>query len=485
MFWLYVIAFEVFLTITFVVLPGEMFVALVQVLACAVMLIKPAWGIYLLVFSVPLLGGQLGLINSDYEWARNQIIPVFSFVTLAGLFFVLLLKTVKENREDMLAVPLVLPISAMLVYAALTLYFCPNREFSVIVFLILFMNILLYYYITFLITDFSVHKACMVIFLIAGLVGVAFTVYSIIYHPRYTVTHDLWDPFQLKFLWDPKVRLRGYAFEQPNFTALMLNLASSVAIGFMLVARQVLKKYLLANLYLLLLFAICLTSSKGALGAHIVMVLFIIFFNSRLSLVRIVMPSVVFLAILILVWIATIEFVSIFDEPRHMNFTESDFSLETRLTMWKEGLNALLEDKKGFLVGLGIGGFSYSTQNLWAHNLLFSFYFDFGIFGVIFLGSIFWVIFRMLYYLRRFFFAQQTYYQKMSLALCGGLVAISVHSLVDFQYNLSILWLFLAFLLATLRLALTESDVGNERSAGLYGFSVPEVVQYRQDAQPI
>ncbi len=303
------------------------------------------------------------------------------------------------------------------------------------------------------------HKTCLYFFIASGGVVAVLTVIAIMVHPHYEILEALWGNYQFTILWDAQVRLRGYAFEQPNFTSLTLNLAISVTLGMLLVTKKRSSKILFSILIIFMIFANCLTSSKAGLGSLLIMGFFIICFSSSLRK-KLFLNISIFVVGLLILWFTSIEFASLFGDPKHSEFSLNvidTYSARNRLEIWKDGFSTL--DKKDlFLTGLGIGGFEYYTNRAWAHNLFLAFFFDFGVMGFLFVLSVLITCWKLLSKFRGTLIIQETYIQKMVIVFLGGLIAICVQSIVDFNYRQSILWLYLALTLSTFKLASREQN---------------------------
>ena len=458
-YWLVIIASGMLLAISYLLLPPVLFFILAALLLSSFFYIKPDWGACFLILVIPVIANQIGFIHKDFVWARNQIFPIYFLIMAANIFFLFIRKTVHNqkifNNND---VPLWFLIIVFGAYATLSFMLAPNTTFSVMLIILLLTNIALYFYLLAILQDAETHKFIMKAFAISGLVIGVLTTYSIIAHPEYSFYQDIWNKLQFAILWNPRVRLRGFALAQPNFTSMALNLSFFITAGLVLSSTRVVTRCLGVLMLVFLLFAQCLTASKGGLGALLMASYCIILLNSSLRRWFFIAIPMVTVIILVVFFIST-EFMSLYGTAFHSDFTggNKDFvSMSSRIIMWKTGLGALADKTLGFLTGLGIGGLTYTYHILWPHNLTFSFYFDFGIAGLIFLGGILFYLLRELLRLKSVLKLQQSYIDNMLIALVCGFIAVMIHSLVDFHYNQTILWAYLALLLGTLQIAKAE-----------------------------
>lgn len=443
----------------YLLLPWWWFLLIIGVLLLEFLFaVKPEWGLYFLIFSVPLVGNRIGFTYRELWNPRMNVVPLFLFLLAGNILLVAMLKAAKIRRPSTLRNPLRVPIIIFLYYSMLTIFWTPDVWSSVTEFVFFSSNIVLFFFIVSMITQEDIHRNCVYWFLASTVVASVLTIFAILVHPNIQIEERVWGPWLFNVFWDPKVRIRGYAIEQPNFTSLELNLGISAVIGMFFAIKATPRKFLLGLFLGLFWFSNCLTTSKGGLGAMLFMGYFFLaaYFSLRK---RFFTHLCVLMVAFILMWIISMKFVSLAGEALRSDIlaqsTSDSVSIQTRLQMWKEGFQAIARTQRE-LTGLGLGGFQYYTQRSWAHNLWFSFYFDFGVVGLGFLCGTLLIIGKLCYAMKRIFVQQTTYFQNMSIAFCGGLIAIGVHSVVDFYHSLSMLWVYLALMIATLNLTRRE-----------------------------
>jgi len=115
--------------------------------------------------------------------------------------------------------------------------------------------------------------------------------------------------------------------------------------------------------------------------------------------------------------------------------------------LWKKSFNNF---KDHAIQGFGVGNLKRISNAPHAHSIFLSFLFDFGLMGLIS------VLVMISILLKRFIVLlghQHTYSQIMAVAFGTGLVAMGFHGQFDFEYNTTLLWLYLGLTVAAFRIA--------------------------------
>ena len=297
----------------------------------------------------------------------------------------------------------------------------------------------------------------------AGLVVV-----SIVVHPQITHTHRIFGWLDFVFNYSPDVAIRGYAIGHPNHTSMLLNMSLAVMIGLFICQQRRAAKCLLLASIAFCVFANFLTMSKAGLGAMWVMMLFIIFASPALRK-NAIRNTIVLNAALVLLFGLSFLFSSQ-ATPRLLKVSQKggySTSVGSRLKIWQAGWDAM-QDRSLAPFGLGPGGFDLDTQFPHSHNFYLSFFFDFGIVGLICICLIMLILLMEFFIVRRAKGggAHASYIETMLVAFKGGLVVIAVHSIVDHTYIKEAIWVFLGFAVATLLLVRTEWKANDGRQAG-------------------
>ena len=99
---------------------------------------------------------------------------------------------------------------------------------------------------------------------------------------------------------------------------------------------------------------------------------------------------------------------------------------------------------------------------MWKIQLLLSIFHDFGFVGVFILVIIMWGLFLGFYRNYKRLTAPDTFPMKVLLGFYGGMVALGLHSLIEFSYNSQHLWVFLGFGMAVLGIATRMPGIGQK-----------------------
>lgn len=450
------------LALSFLILPVQYFAIFTFfILMTLISLYKPETGAYLIVPLVLIFGNMIGFIyRADLSWRNTMMengitIPIFSVFLWMECYVLFLRKSAKINAGAKVNPPLSIFLVFFTLFA-LSGFFWKRNASSLFILIILLNNIMLFFYIYALcLLDRRIFDKVIDVFIFCGGVIAVLVMYTVMLHPEYTFTENLFSKLDFIFIWTPgQSENRGYSFELSNFTSRTLNIASCLILGRMLSTSNRKKSIGLAFLLVFVFLANCLTISKGGLGAILVVACFFIVFNEKLNkdLIR---NGLIIFSLIILVFLLSVGFAAIFGDifrQTNIDVSGNSISISTRLTYWGKGFRSISREEAEFL-GLGLGGFEYYSKiPTWAHNIYFSNYFDFGMIGILFLLLILFHTIRHVfkYDLLRH---QKKSSQHIAFALVGGLAAIAIHGVVDFYYNNSINWLFLAILFAGLRYA--------------------------------
>lgn len=436
--------------------------------SAVILLMKPEWALYILVLMVPLIANYIGFyfVPTRIGAESTKTIPLFSvFLFLAALGLVL--KKFARLHES---VPLIsswaVPMFLLVAYAYLSLFWwAPYHDFGVVTLYIVIINFILYFYVVKVINSKRIHKQLMVCWVLAGVIESILVILSFYDMPeRMLYTYKISDSVIYVYNNFTHVLYRGNALGHPNVASTVLNMTTCVNIGLILTVRTRWKSILLWGALILSLFGNFLTLSKAGLGSLVAMICFLLVVVARLRKRWFINMVVCLSGVAVIFLVAYVYFTNTVnrDKPFRL-FTLSTptsneiTSLKHRIIMWKAGL-AQMSARHLTLLGLGPGGFEKTTEYPHSHSLYFSFFFDFGIAGVIFELILFIAIARYIWeHLRRYFTRQETYFQIMSLCFMGGLLALAIHSTVDQNYYKNVIWIFLGLAVSTFSLTKKEA----------------------------
>lgn len=443
----------------------------IGVILCAILLVKYEFGVYLLPFTIPITGGNIGFLLSRYISSQyfplnygdrigiTTIIVIFPFIgyTLAKW------SKVKEfNFEN----PFKFPLLIFLFYASLTAFYGMFMAHSLISLFILLMNILMFSLVVGVVEDERMHRKLMWCFLISGaahgitVIGFYFLRQHFSYLLHYDIVKGISFIIELQGgyqAFETPMPRRGSTFTYPHETAMIMNIIFAIAIGLFITEKSRRRKALILAIIPILIAVNLLAMSRAGVGSMLIMVFFMAFAIERLrrhfiaitSAFLIVMGSIFFAETMIQNWALNTSIT-----PRilveGLKFEEGGQNLSpARARLWK---SSYAEFKHKKLTGVGIGNLTYILKIPHAHSIYFSVLFDFGLIGFAILAAM------MLILLKRFWdffmhYGQDTYSKIMTISMAGALIAIGVHGFVDFEYNRLIIWLVIAATIVTLNLA--------------------------------
>ncbi len=274
---------------------------------------------------------------------------------------------------------------------------------------------------------------------------------------------------------DQGVLRRGKALTYPHETGLMMGLAAAASFALALLDRRPWARIFLGTAIVVFIAALFATMCRGPIIATAAMALTYFFLNVRLRR-RALVCLAVLLAVSVVVFKVQDKLVNagagITVTPR-IEKLELYSSNQVRFKWWRKALEATVE---GGFVGLGPGGTSYLLNVIYGHSLYFSIFFDFGLPG---LALFLWMLSRFLAGSIPLLRHQATFVQQAHLLFFVGVVAVSIHMLIDLDYNRPVLWFYLAMVVATGNLVRRELGLAD---AGLAPLLDPAKEVRRQPA---
>jgi oligosaccharide repeat unit polymerase len=442
--------------------------------AATVISIKYAWGIYPLLFLIPVNSTYIG-ITIKRLWPFHigdtlmDTVPLFAPLMLLVFSSFLLSKWSKTHRSTPYN-PLRPALVVLLTYAALQILWVPDRVHSIHQYLLLCLNIMLFAVVTHAINDDASHRRLVWAWVWVGIVlGIIMCALFFVESKELMHVYELLDGVNLDvnikagaMTTGGKIR-RGTSLTTSHESGLIINVAFAAALGLLLTEKHKGKRKLLMAFLAFFIAINLLGMSRGALGAMIVMVVYLLatisvlkkHFYVLLTAFLVFFMGTMFVENMILSDIflrntATPRVIEMFSRKSDSNENVAQQQVPGRIKIWQQGLGEL---RNTLYTGLGPGNFKYLVKAPHAHSIYFSFLFDFGLLGAGIIAAIVMTIIRDTSILLR---SQATYSSLMGTALSGGAVAVALHGLVDFEYNTTSLWFFLALLLSVI--GLTKKD---------------------------
>lgn len=332
----------------------------------------------------------------------------------------------------------------------------------------LLINIIIYVTTINLITSERALKIAMRVLIVAGFVSSVGIIASTYFDECTTVKLTALSGF--KFAFQEQV-------SRPAGFAGSAHIAAFVTLTFFLLLGEILatpsKKVKIAGLMLGLffLYAIILTTSRGAIISVIGAYLFLILKHSpfKKNILKFLFLFVMIIVFTIL--LAQPGFIDRiligFGYTGKLIFSDATFTgseadtssgtgltgMELRKIWWKRGLSEMWAHPFKILIGLGAGGFYiYSQGSPEVNSISFSFFYDLGVIGVLlFLIFIYILVKNLAYHLKK---EENDYrYYAFFASVCSLIAVSGINGLVDYDilsYGAKFFWLQLGFTMAAM-----------------------------------
>lgn len=450
----------------------------------AVFFFRPEWGTYSLIFLIPFTTASVYFcIKADWNFIITHkgidLIPVYTSVvlfTFLGYALRRLSRVKKGISENIIAAP----VFVVLAYSGLTILWSDYFFHSIFQFLIFAMNVGLFVLITAYVKEEKHLVAAVWCFVASGILQAFFYIVCFFLEP-YNFTKKILPDFSFVmqiaggYFQPSGMPLVDGGFMDHHELALMANLALAVSFGLFITKPRRLKKAFLVVSMIIFILVVLHTQSRAGIASLLIMVFFIplVFQVIRKYFIRFFSIFIVVVVAMYLVQsIATNLITNKNVTPRIIALGEKAVKTQNvidpglkentgRMKLWKK---AFKKYKDYVVEGFGVGNLKKICHAPHAHNIFLSFLFDFGIIGLLSIIFIVGALVKRFKILLRY---QTSYSQVMAIAFGVGLVAIGFHGQFDFEYNTTLLWLYLGLTVAAFRLAhqdicRTDSDASGK-----------------------
>ncbi|CAK8712869.1 hypothetical protein GCAAIG_02190 [Candidatus Electronema halotolerans] len=435
-------------------------------LLTGLVLLKPAAGMNLLLFTAPVTSfvcyaafkEQWNFITGmNYIDAFSVSMPLI-LLTWLGLTLNRWGRFMKEFGRN----PLGFPILVLTIYAGLTVCWSESWQHSLFQFLILLTNVQLYFILTALISDAAKLRLALWLWSLSIAFQGAFALASFFFDYQLIskeILPGLVTGFHFFASWlQPSGWPQVASGLQDNHeTSVLMNMTCPVLLGLLLTSKSKRQNVLLFGLLFLLMFVTLRTESRAGFGALLIVGVTMFFLLNRLRrwLFR---WLVVFSLLIITIYTAQNIAVSLIIQK---NFSPRLFSLGIKVVESGDAIDPEIDNKqhsrrrlwlKSFraysevpLQGLGIGNLKREMRAPHAHSIYFSVWFEFGLIGLLFM---LWLTLYLLRGIVPALLRQKTPLEILVSAMSGGVLVICIQGLVDFEYNTTTLWVYLALMTA-------------------------------------
>ena len=453
------IFFEIFCGSMIAVLPWyfSLYLGFIALLSIC-LLIKLEWALFFLVPGQILMGNISGFRLERFS--IQDAIPLYAPIIILSAIYLLFRKlTIKPNHHKVSANKFTIPSMLLVCYAYSSVFRGQNIDDTLLAGSLLLLNLAAMCTVIYLLHEEKVYHQLMWFVNHLGMISVVlvlFVLYTrISVNDFFSLMPGIEFVYKLNFL-DPKGTgvYRANISLAANQVGSIFNMITAITIGLFLNEKNSSKKLYLSLTIALFIICTFMTRSKAAAYSLVPMLIFfIVFFREfRKHAIRNFILMIVGLTLLFAIMLQLSP-----ESRKGIRINPAGQSAETglsfRLDAWKAGF-AKLKQKNSCIVGLGTGGYqNLVTYPSHAHNTYLGIYFDYGIVGLAFIAFILIVLTSDFL---KIFRHQETYLQKMSLAVGGGLFATGLTCLVGQRYTSGYIWLFIALGYATFSLARQE-----------------------------
>jgi len=444
-------------------------------LCCAVIvfLLRFHWLIYGVVFFLPLIGVKYPAVRfTSSEFIRSDAMPLFVMIAPLAVVPFVLLKLLGFFSDDARKNPLLVPVLLLMCYSFVSIFWSPaNPAYNLFYFYYLMSNIITFFIIFRVVNTERLHRGLMWCLVASGVVLAVTTIpyQSLRGDPEkslfvYGHTIEIFKGFEMDLGLAPDKALASSRarslFEGHQETSVLMTCLIIVAVGLLLNEKKRWRVMLLYGVILLFLYVQFLTKTRVGLWSLVIMLGLFVSLSIRME------QRVIRTAVVIALVIATMFLVAERLSPSKrahkgvrvltLTMNKGD-TVDSRITYWSAGFNALKKESLT-LLGLGVGGYKYSTKQevgCHPHNLFLGLFFDFGIAGFLIILYVIGALIRSFYTIIRY---QESYMQSMAFIFGVLITGIGLMCLVYLSEYMSTVWLFLSLGCTTYSLARRELE---------------------------
>lgn len=463
------------LGLSYLLMPWYIFLAVFLVLGLFITgFIKPEYSFYLVIFVFIVEKVHLFI---DIEHLYSAKIYPFALPLLATAAGVMAAKASHRIQFNKTPIGKILVVIALA--EAVSVIWAPSFYIGLALSVLLIIDLLLFYMPVNLITNEETLRRVVGVWIVAAVIASAGVVISQWedYTKTYYITRNI--GVQVAF-GEHKDRLAGIA--GGDHVAGFISMAMFLTLGAIASEKRRMVNLGYAILVLFMLYAIILTTSRGVfIGVGAAYIFYIIMHNYfKGKIIRYTFLFIICtLFIVLLGKPGYIDRMLIgFGYSGELYFTEGKSSFSSseesgsvsgslsgmayRELMWKRGLNAMTKEPLKYLFGLGNGGFLYySLESPEVNSISFAFFYDLGVFGILLLVFLLYVVTAYLY--RCFRHGKKGYSYYMFLASVSAMIAeTGIHGLVDYDltsFGSKFFWFPLGFVMAVSNILRKESGL--------------------------
>ncbi|MBI5903453.1 MAG: hypothetical protein HZB84_08245 [Deltaproteobacteria bacterium] len=448
----------------------------------AVGLFKPVYAFYLVL--LVLVEEMVQYFISYPPYYEIRIYPYY-LPLLAGILGVVVLSVAKKKplRES----PVTSVLWIIVVFDTVSMIWAPHLKIAAWLSVITFLNIALFYLVLNTVVDEATLRRTSYIWIFAGVAVATAIILSQWIDVEKTIY--LTKGSGLKMAFQEQVD-RPAGLGGVDHVAGYVSMAVFMALGSMAHEKRWKVKAIYFILIMYMLFGIILTTSRGVIIGLTSAYLFFIFINPGFRNRFIKYSFIFFVLFVFTVLVVKPGLIDrmlvgfgykgkLLFSDKTFTGTEADTSqgqglsgMEMREIWWKNGLHEMVKHPYKLLVGLGNGGFVYyssggnTVTSPEVNSVSFAFFYDMGVFGVLLLIILLYLIVKNTYFHLRN--AKRDYCYYMLLASVAALITESgVHGLVDYDltsYGSKYFWFPLGFAMAVVNIVKDREKAADNRA---------------------
>ncbi len=451
--WIIIIVIELCLGSAQVFAPYYVLPVLLASILLMVMLINPEISYYIIVISSVVLAPFT--VNIYYSKYLTEQMYLPNFIIFSALIS-LMLSISTRARASYYSTPVTPPFLFFIFFGLISLLWTHDRVHGLYQLGRLINFYFLFSFSVFIIQSRDILRRSLWVWIWAGIVlsgGTILGRFLTIDPHMISITSDI----TMVIGFGDSESLRASSMATTAVTAAGLNICILIALGMYFIAEKQSTKRLLIFLILFMMTGMVLPRSR--LGV-ISLLIGLVFFYSRFPQYRKNLIKVSF-AIFIVVFL--IYFATAADRLEQalerwlgivVSYAKKEATTLNRLGIWATGFDKLINS---YGIGMGLGGLKKYLNVPHAHNIYLSVLFDLGFIG---LWILIWLITSLVNTIRNSIKTCRNPSCRILLwAYGGGLIAVGIHGLTDFEYSFSVfpeVPLFLGLIMATVRLAAQE-----------------------------
>ncbi|OHE57177.1 MAG: hypothetical protein A2Z47_00320 [Thermodesulfovibrio sp. RBG_19FT_COMBO_42_12] len=457
--WIIIIIIELCLGLAQVFTPYYVLPILLASILFMVMLINPEVSYYIMVISsVVLAPFAVNIYYSKYLTEQIYLPNLIIFLALISLMLSVSIRV----RALHYSTPVTPPLLFLLFFGLISLLWTHDRVHGLYQ-----LGRYINFYLLFLLSvsvirSRDILRRCLWAWIWAGIVLSGGTILGrfLTIEPNMTsITSDI----IMQIVFGDFESLRASSMATTAVTAAGLNICILIALGMYFIEEKQSTKRLLIFLILFMMTGLVLPRSR--LGVFSLLI-GLTFFYSRFPQYRknLIKVSFTIFVVVFLIYFATAanrleqaleRWIGIV-----VSYAKKEATTLNRLEIWAIGFDKLIES---YGIGTGIGGLKKYLNVPHAHNIYLSVLFDLGFIG---LWILIWLITSLINTIRNSIkTCRNPSYRILLWAYGGGLIAVGIHGLTDFEYSFSAFLefpLFIGLIMATVRLAPREGVSGEK-----------------------